>query len=139
MKGPLQRLLGSRNGTASLEFALLGPIFVMLLFFVLGASLLLWAKGAMQMAASQTARCMAIGSSACTNPQNYATSLISAWGVAGIVPSISVSVQSGTTCNGTAGHFSTVTISSTGGVSRGFVMPLSGTVLTASACYPSGT
>lgn len=139
MRHPLRRLLGRRDGTATLEFALLGSTFVVLLFFVLGAALLLWAKGAMQMAASRTARCTAIASSACTDPQAYAASLMSAWGVSGIISSISVSVQSGTTCNSAAGHFSAVTISSTGGVSAGFVAPLSGTVLTASACYPSGT
>lgn len=141
MRKTLRRLLICRDGTTAMEFALVGPVFLVLLLFILEVSLLLWAKGAMQMAASQTARCTATGSSACTNPQNYATSLMSAWGVSGIVPSISVLVQPNTTCNSTAGHFSKVTISSTGGVSGGFggfVAPLAGTVLTASACYPSG-
>jgi Flp pilus assembly protein TadG len=138
MRRYLWRWLGARGGTATLEFALLGSSFVLLVFFLLGMSLLLWAKGAMQMAASRTARCTAIGSSACASPQAYAASLISAWGTAGIVPSISVTVQSGTTCNSTAGHFSMVTISSTG-ASGGFVASLSGIILTSSACYPSGT
>lgn len=99
MRQRLRRLPGASDGTATVEFALLGPLFVVLVFFVLGAGLLLWAKGVMQMAALRTARCTAIGSLACTNPQAYATSLISIWGIAGIVPSIRVSVQSSTTCN----------------------------------------
>lgn len=133
-----QGLLAGRDGTAALEFALLGSAFVMLIVLVLGAGLLFWAKGAMQMAASQTARCTAIGSSACSNPQAYAASLLGAWGVSGLVPSISISVQSGTTCNSSAGQFSLVTISGAGGGIGAFIAPLSGTVLTVSACYPSG-
>ncbi|MCW3475432.1 TadE/TadG family type IV pilus assembly protein [Limobrevibacterium gyesilva] len=127
-----------RKGTTTLEFALIGPTLLLIVFFIMGAALLLWAKGTLQMAASQTARCTAIGSTNCTDAKAYAVSLITTWGAGAIIPSIDVSVQSNNSCNNMLGHFSKVTISTGSGIAW-FVPQLSGKALTASACYPSGT
>jgi Flp pilus assembly protein TadG len=126
-----------RKSVAAVEFALIGPFYFMIIFGILGVSLVMWAKGTLQVAAAQTARCTAIGSSACVNPQAFSASILSAWGAANFLPSLSVVVQSGVTCNNTAGHFSMVTITglSNGVLGLGGVLP-SGT-LTATACYPS--
>ncbi len=125
----------ARQGATALEFALVLPVFIALLLFIFDISMVLWAKGTMQLAASQTARCTAISSPACTNPQAFASALLSDWGTNGIVPSISVAVQSGTTCNNEAGHFSMVTIT---GVGPSLMAINEQTMLITSACYPSG-
>lgn len=136
MKRSPRRLSAERDGTAALEFALVGPIFVSIVLFTVGVGMLLWAKGAMQVAAARTARCTAISSPDCPDPQAYAASLIRAWGVSGIVPTVVVSVRSVSTCDGTTGRFSAVAI--TGGGPAGLISPLSSVTLNASACYPSG-
>lgn len=131
-------LLADRRAVAAVEFAIVGPAFLALVLFLIGAGLVLWARGAIQVAAAETARCTAIGSSDCANPQTYAASVINSWGASGLLPSISVSVQSGVTCNSTAGHFSSVTISETAQGVWAMVPALSQAVLSATACYPSG-
>lgn len=128
-----------RRGSVSLEFAIVGVVFMVLFLFVVQASLLLWAKAAMQETASRTARCTAIASSYCSDPTAYATSLLSDWGISSSFVPVSVSVTPGATCNNSAGHFSLVKIDSTGGGFSGFVSLLSGIVLSSSACYPSST
>lgn len=139
MKSLLRRLLTEKAGVTALEFAIVGPIFFMLIIFILEAALFFWAQGVMQMAAAQTARCTAIGSSACPNPQAYVVSLLDTWGISGIVPSFSVIVLINDPCGAMAGHFSKVTLVSAGSNSAWVIAPLFGTVLTTSACYPSGT
>ncbi len=134
-----QPLLAACHGSVTLEFALVGGLFLMLILFITQASLLLWAKAAMQEAASRTARCTAIASSYCDNPTTYARSLLNDWGVSGILPSVNVSVTPGATCNNLAGRFSVVNINSKGSAFSSFVSPLSSVVLSSSACYPSGT
>lgn len=139
VRRPFRRLPAANDGGTSVEFAIVGSTFVLLVVFLFSAGLLLWARGALQMAASQTARCTAIASSACPDPKAYANDLLSAWGVAGIIPpaTISVSVQPNVTCSRTSGLFSKVTISGTNADLAWAVAPLSSTVLTATACYPS--
>lgn len=121
----------------SLEFALVGPILVLLVIGTPTAGLLLWARGAMQLAASQTARCKAIGSTECPDPTAYATSIINNWGAGGLILPITISVQANDACSGTAGLFSSVTITSAAGTGAGLMRPFLNIVLTASACYPS--
>ena len=132
-------LLAACHGSVTLEFALVGGLFLVMILFIAQASLLLWAKAAMQEAASRTARCTAIASSYCDDPTAYAASLLNDWGVSGILPSVRVSVTSGATCNNLAGHFSLVKIDSTGSAFSSFVPSLANIVLSSSACYPSGT
>ena len=132
-------LLADRRGAFSLEFAIVGLIFVVLILFITQASMLLWAKAAMQEAASRTARCTAIASAYCSgDPTVYAKAILNDWGISSSFVPISVSVTPDVTCNNSAGHFSLVKIDSTGSGFSGFVSPLSGIVLSSSACYPSG-
>ena len=111
-------LLADCRGIAALEFALVGPVFLLLLAFLGQASLLLWTKNAIQTVASQTARCTAVGAPDCTSQANseaFPQRQMVTWGVAGFVPSIDVSVQPGVTCNNAAGRFSSVTVRSADG------------------------
>ncbi len=122
----------------SLEFALVGPMLILLVLGTPTAGMLLWARGAMQLAASQTARCKAIGASECGDATAYASSIISDWGAGGIVLPVTTSVVPDNACNGTTGRFSLVTITSAAGTGAGLVGPFLNIVLTVSACYPSG-
>jgi TadE-like protein len=131
-----RRRASARRASAGVEFALVASCFFALVLFILDVSLLFLGKGALQMAAAQTARCTAIGAPACASAQTFAASLIGGWGAGGILPSLDVSVQSGTSCNGVPGQFSVVTISSPGNAT----LQLGGLLASAqsaSACYPS--
>ena len=137
MSGRRRSLLTAREGIATLEFALVAPVFLLVIFLVFEVGMLMWANSAIQAAASQTARCTALDAPACADSKAFATSLINGWGVAGVLPSVSVTVQPDTTCNTATGRFSTVTITGTpsGLVSLASFLP--NLVLTSTACYPN--
>lgn len=137
MRHSVQRFLKSRDGTTSLEFAVIGPVFVLLLLGIFSAALLLWSKAAVQLAASQAARCVAVRSADCSDPDAYVSSILETWGVSAMVKLDPVSVQADTSCNRTTGRFSSVTVTGTGNVGSGYVNPFANVILTASACYPS--
>lgn len=132
------RLLKSRDGATSLEFALVGPVLLLLLLGIPAGSFVLWARGAVQVAASQTARCKATGSTDCNDATAYATSRIKDWGVAAFVSSVSASVDATSNCNNVTGTFVSVTVTGTAGLGGTSTVPLTSVVLTATACYPSG-
>ena len=134
------RLLKSSEGTAALEFALVGPVLLMLIVVIPAGAVVLWARGVVELAASQTARCTAIGVTACTNdPTTYATNVIRDWGMAGIVSSVSAVSTAKTTCSNATGLYSSVTVTGIAGIGGSSTMPFTSVTLTASACYPSGT
>lgn len=132
-------ILPACHGTAAVEFALNSSVILMVVLGIVQGGFLLCAKAAIEESASRTARCTAIASSYCADPAAYVNTLLNGWGVSGIVPSVNVSVASGTTCNNTTGHFSLVTIRSTGTVLSNILPAFSNIVLSSSSCYPSGT
>lgn len=133
----LHRLLAQSQGTASIEFALIGPVFISLLLGIVVAGLLMLSRAAIQTAAAQTARCVALGSADCANPTAYATSLISGWGASGFLKSVTVSVNPDTDCDRPTGRYSSVTITGAENLGLGYVSQFAGVVLTASACFPA--
>lgn len=126
-----------RKGTAALEFAMLGSALTLFLCSMVLLSFLLWTKGVVQMAAWRTARCATVSAPACTIPSTYVASLLSAWGVSGFIPTVSVTVQPGSTCSTTTGHYTMVTVK--GNMRASILSSLSGSVLSATACYPSAS
>lgn len=141
MRRLIRRLATDNEGTTILEFAFVGSIFIVLLIIILEAGLILWANSAMQTVASQTARCVALGSAACTppnTPTSYATLRLGEWGVSGIVTPVATALPN-STCNSTVGTFIMVTITNSSSTVLRFMSPLSGVVLTRTACYPTGT
>lgn len=103
---------------AAVEFALLAPIFLALLFGVIEYSGVLWTMQALQQAAIDGARCMAIPQSACASGGTYSAASTTSriqqiggqWGVS--IPSAGITLSANASCGGTAG-FSKVTITST--------------------------
>ena len=82
------------RGTTSLEFAIVAVPLMLLLFGTIEFGRMVWALQAMQLAGDQTARCVAIGASACATPSAYAASIAQGLGAVGLTASgVAVSIQ----------------------------------------------
>lgn len=91
MIGALHSLIGrfiaAREGSSAAEFALVAPVFILLLFGTIEAGRIMWTQNALQSAVEATARCSALARPGCAtvgDAQAYAVA--SAMGV-GIDPS----------------------------------------------------
>lgn len=143
-RSPRHGFVGDRTGTAVIEFAMVAPLFLMLLFGIAEYSRLLWTLQALQQVAIEGARCMAIPQSACAAGGSYSaantTSRIrqigTQWGLA--ITSAGVSLSANANCGGSTG-FSKVTVTSTFNsvVPQLVRLGAGGTSLTASACFPN--
>jgi Flp pilus assembly protein TadG len=151
IRGSIRR--DTRASTA-VEFAVVGWMLCMVTFAIVETGLLWWLKSGLQLTASMTARCGAIGYTyatsnfLCTNTsttQNYAVNFATgnltgnynpSWLFANMITTADVTVNGRvTTCNGFAGHFFSVSISS--GFFRFLPPPLGNyTTLSTNACYP---
>ena len=121
-----------RRGVASIEFAIVGAAFVLLLFGVLSIGLLGWTANGLQTVAALTARCAALGS--CPDPAAFAVSEAGVWGLPGVVTTAGVAARTTAACNGGAGvAFEQVTITSA--YWNGLPPPFN-LILSASACFP---
>lgn len=125
------------KGVASLEFALVGSTFMFLMVFVIETGMVFWIKNAFEVAASQTARCLANSGTACSNSRTYAQNLLDTWGVNALVPQFNITVTPGTSCSRTVGTYTSVTINTTTDLAW-LIPPLNTIVLTSTACYPMG-
>lgn len=121
-----------------MEFALVAPAFVMIIFGIIEASRVFWIKQTLDEVAYSTARCMSV-SSTCDGagaPQTYAIDRARGYSVtltAGQVVS-----ATGTTCKSTAGANS-VTITKNIGSPMGGLIPQMPSTLRATACFPTLT
>jgi Flp pilus assembly protein TadG len=84
MRSRRTSLRTDRRGTAAVEFALVASVFIVLVLGELEFGRLIWILQALQVTGQQTARCVAIGSSACASAASYAVSVASAHGVVGL-------------------------------------------------------
>jgi Flp pilus assembly protein TadG len=126
-------LRAANRGETALEFAIIGALFVLLLLAPVEAGLMVWTASALQVAATQAARCDGIGS--CSNPQAFAAQLANTWIGSGAVSAANVKVATSTTCNKETGSFVTVTV--TASVWSGAMLsPLFVPSQTAQACFP---
>jgi len=90
----------------------------------------------LQSTADLTARCAAIGSANCTDPQQFAVDTAGAWVFSGIIASSDVTVQANGACNGMSGTFATVTIDCKFWSNGTLALPFRAIPLVVSACYP---
>lgn len=139
----------SCGGTAVIEFALLAPVFLMLLFGSIEFGRLLWTQQALQQVAIAGARCMAVAqgaiqSSACgasgsysaASTKSYIETAASGWGL--LVQDADITLDNTATCGGVTG-FSQVTITNNFNTPVPQIVQLAagGTSLTATACHPN--
>lgn len=132
----IRSILRDRRGVAAVEFALVASGFLMLLLGSIEIGLLWWTRNGLQVTASLTARCAALGS--CADPKAFAVSTAARWTLPNAISAADVTVTTASTCQGAAGgysQFALVTITSE--VWKGLLIaPLSGANLKVMACYP---
>ena len=131
------RLLRDRRGVTALEFAIITTSLMLLCFGSLELGLLFWTQTVLDTTAARTARCVAIGSSSCSNAQSYPVNLVTGAMFSGVITSADVTSQAVSSCNGTAGSFQQVSITSTYLTDwQPAFVPALNRAVTVSACYP---
>jgi len=134
----LRPLVRDTRGVTALELGLIAPALLTLTFGAIEVGLLVpWVQGGLQSVAATTARCGAIGSSACSNVPSYAVSQAGTWIMPGVITTSNVTATSAaTSCKGVSGKFYVVTITCPYFASGILPPPLSDKTITVSACYP---
>lgn len=136
MTGPYRFFHDSRGATA-VEFALVLPLLIAMIVLVIEGNRLLWTRQAIQEAASNTARCMAIDSKACgtqEDARHYGQQRAARMGIR--IETSSVSITGPQECNGTQDMNRVV-------IDIPFTSPVGGLIpalpkrLDAEACFPS--
>lgn len=101
---PVRRRRGGRAGSTSLEFGLIGGTLLVMCIGTIDLGLLLWSQEVLQLAATETARCVALGASPCATPASYAVGIASQYSFTGTITTGNVWVQGNATCASTQGH-----------------------------------
>jgi Flp pilus assembly protein TadG len=148
----LRLLAAAREGATAVEFGLVLPMFLMLVFGTIEFGRLLWTKQAMQETAIAGARCMAIaqtknstqntgscassGAYSASSTTTYIQTVASGWGL----PTLGIALYptgNSSACTG----LSQVTLTSTFNsvVPKLIELGTGGITLTASACYPNNS
>jgi Flp pilus assembly protein TadG len=133
------------RGSTAVEFAVVGSLLCLATFAIVETGLLWWLKSGMQLTASLTARCGAIGYTYgtanficvdATTTKNYAVTTSQSWLFPNMIAAGNVTVNGRVaTCNGFTGNFFSVSISSS--FFSTMPPPLGNyTTLATSACYP---
>ena len=135
---PLRRFAAARRGVVAMEFAIVGSTLVLILVMIIEVGLMSWTNAALQAAATDTARCLAIGSTACSTPTTYAVNRVTAWLFANVVTASNVTIQTGVGCNGAPGTYTQVKIVSANWIGNITPLGLSVPLLTGSSCFVSG-
>jgi Flp pilus assembly protein TadG len=132
------RLRRQRGGSTAVEFAIIAAVLLPLLFGTLDLGLLMWTSNALQATAAMTARCVALSSSLCSaNPAQYAVTTAQRWILPNIITTAGVTINAtATSCNGTAGAFVTVAISSSYWAANILPPPFAATTLSVRSCFP---
>jgi Flp pilus assembly protein TadG len=144
-------LAAARDGATAVEFALVLPMFLMLVFGAVEFGRLLWTKQALQETAIAGARCVAIaqgsnrtsspcaasGSYSAANATSYIQQVASGWGLS--LPNSGINADPAGS-GGCAG-LSQVTLTSTftSVVPSLVLLSTGGITLSASACYPNNS
>ncbi len=135
--------LADRRGSTAVEFAILAPVLLTLMFGGLEYARLLWTWQALQITGDETARCVAIGNSACAAASTYAVTTATNNGAIGLVAAnVQIANQppaitKASACNRPAGTTEVqVTLSLPFSSVAGTLIPALRQTLTTSSCYP---
>lgn len=144
MMSLISKLRKSRKGAAAVEFAMVLPPFLLLVFGIIEYGRLFWTTSALNDTAISTARCMGIPQNECTNgnvytpadTQKFAIAKAAGWYIT--LNSSDITLDRNATCNSVPG-FSSVTVHYTfETVIPQVIMSLAGgTKLSSTACYPN--
>jgi len=131
----LGNLRRNQSGAFAIEFAIIAAVFVPLCLAIVDAGLLMWAQGTLQSTAALTARCAALTSPLCTNPQQFAVTTAGNWVFPNIITVANVTPTPAIVC---VAHLSLMMVTITCPYWAGTVLPppLNGRTLTAVAYFP---
>jgi Flp pilus assembly protein TadG len=143
----LRTLIRAQEGATAVEFAIMAPVFLALVFGAIEFGRLLWTYQALQETAIAAARCMALPQTNCgtgtpptydaADTTAYIKEVAGQWGVP--LANANITAQDNNAdCGGTTG-FSSVSLSYTfqSAVPYLILIPSSGIPLNASACFPN--
>ncbi len=133
----MRNLLRDRLAATAVEFAIVASLFIPLCLGALDAGLLLWTKGILQSTAARTARCAALGTTACSDPRQFAVTTAGNWAFPGIITKADVA-QPVAVCISSA-QLTKVTITSAYWAAVVMPAPFAHTTLTAVAYFPTAT
>ena len=131
----LSRIGRNTQGATIVEFALVAPIFVILLFGIIEGSRAFWVKQTLERVAHATARCMSVDSACATTAaqKQYAVDRARSLGVG--VELADVAITGGTTCKGNA-NSNSVTIARPFDTVLRNIVPIVPQELSGSGCFP---
>jgi Flp pilus assembly protein TadG len=124
------------RATAAIETALVLPILLPLILGSFELGLIWWTNGVLQSVAGMTARCVAIGSTACANPTTYAVNLAQNWLGGTMITAKNMTVTVTTTCPNATGPFEVVKITASPWTNS-IIYPFKAGTLTLTACFPT--
>lgn len=130
-------LAADRRGATALEFAIVGSVFMLLSLGVIQAGLLLWTKDTLQSVAVLTARCAAIASPACPDPQQFAVTMADNLIFTGVIAKADVTPAPAIVCT-QHNQFYKVSISSAAWNAVMKLAPLNKITLSVVAYHPTG-
>jgi Flp pilus assembly protein TadG len=125
LKRFLQRVAKESDGATAIEFALVGPVFLMMVVGGIYACMMMFSMGSLQDAVQQAARCWSVNTTVCTDASSTQTYAQNHYYGPAVSPSFTASLKN-------CGH------SVTGTISYSFNMGQSTTSvpLSATACFP---
>jgi Flp pilus assembly protein TadG len=129
------RLHADRAGTTAIEFALLAPLFLGMIFSIVEGGRMLWIKQTLAEVAFSTARCMSVSAACNTEAKQKSYALVRAAGYAQKLVAADVVPVSNTTCNGTAG-MSQVTITMPFSSPAAGLLPILPPTVSGLGCFP---
>ncbi|WP_245653427.1 TadE/TadG family type IV pilus assembly protein [Sphingomonas pituitosa] len=129
------RLLADRRGATAIEFGLLAPVFLLLLFGLIEMGRLLWVKQVLTETAYSAARCGALASPCKTQGdiRSFAAARGARWGIR--IDASLIDYAAAATCDGNAGSVQVT-------IRYAFASPLSGFIaalpqdVQAHGCFP---
>ncbi|MGH6910231.1 MAG: TadE/TadG family type IV pilus assembly protein [Phenylobacterium sp.] len=122
----MRRLWADRGGASAVEFAIVLPVFILLVLGSMSAAFLVFAVSSLNYAVQDAARCAAVNKTLCSNATTTAKYALSKYAGPPIAPVFTYS---------TAGCGNTV--SATGTFSLEIIPEMSNIPLKASACHPA--
>ena len=131
----------SRRGTVAMESAIVISLAMTVSLGTIQAGMMSWTKAGIQAAASITARCMALASTACTGigGAQYAVNQSRRFVSSSAITTSNVTVTAADVCSGSVGHFTKVVITSNQWSVNSVMKPFTKKAITVTACYPSSS
>ncbi|GAA3709376.1 hypothetical protein GCM10022268_18330 [Sphingomonas cynarae] len=124
-----------RRGATAIEFALLAPVFLGMIFSLVEGGRMLWIKQTLAEVAFSTARCMSVSVACDTEAKQKGYALTRAAGYGQTLIAANVVPAPNTTCNGAAG-MSQVTITTAFNSPVTGLLPILPSTVSGLGCFP---